>query len=144
MCAEETAPTPQAPKIVEAQAFVLKNAEGKVMATLDLTDEGFPSLKLYGKNGNEEAPLLDLGVTHGPSNHTEWRAQLTIYDQDKGLSATLSQWAIKFFAAQSKPGVEGLPRTALTGPRCTDLPRLFLADGDANETIHHTWPDDTP
>ncbi len=47
---------PAAPKVVEAEQFVLRTAGGKVLATLGMTDGG-PALRLVGPNGTDRAVL---------------------------------------------------------------------------------------
>lgn len=56
--------TPAAPKVVEAEQFVLKNAGGKVLATLGMTDGG-PMLRLVGPTGADRA-ILALDQSGAP------------------------------------------------------------------------------
>ncbi len=58
------AAAPAAPKVIEAEQFVLKTASGKVLATLGMTDNG-PALRLVGPNGSDRA-LLGLDATGTP------------------------------------------------------------------------------
>ncbi len=54
---------PAAPKVVEAEQFILKTATGRVLATLGLTDGG-PMLRLVGPAGSDRAVLaLDAAGT---------------------------------------------------------------------------------
>ncbi len=61
--AQRKKPAPAAPKVVEAEQFVLKTATGRVLATLGMTDGG-PMLRLVGPTGTDRAVLaLDQGGT---------------------------------------------------------------------------------
>lgn len=50
-------------KTVEAERFVLKNGQGKMMAILDLNPDGLPLLALFDKDGKSRA---QISLSPGP------------------------------------------------------------------------------
>ncbi len=84
---------PAAPKVVEAEQFVLKDTGGRVLATLGMTDGG-PMLRLVGPNGSDRARLgLDQSGT----------PRLAMLGADGSQPVTVALTA------------EGVPRVEVTG-----------------------------
>ncbi len=85
---------PAAPKVVEAEQFVLKGPSGRVLATLGMTDGG-PALRLVGPNGADRA-LLGLDAAGTP--------RLALLRTDGSLPLTVALNA------------DGVPVVELTAP----------------------------
>jgi hypothetical protein len=52
-------------KTVEAERFILKNGQGKMMAVLDLNPDGLPLFALFDKNGQSRA---QVSLSPGPDS----------------------------------------------------------------------------
>ncbi len=68
-----------APQVIEAEAFRLKDKEGRVRASFELSDDGTPSLKLFDAGGRRQFgvflqangnPTLEMGYRHASTRLT--------------------------------------------------------------------------
>lgn len=130
---------------VEAQEFVLKDAEGQVKARLGIDREGFPSLQLYGLQGEAGGPLAEIGF-YAPdtvAGETEGHPVLSMFDDDRALRVSLSHYGLELTGPEPRSGEPG-PRVVLCGPEAADARILYLSDDDSFARIRHAWPEPCP
>ncbi len=112
------------PRVIEAEAFVVRDGEGKQRAVLSMEKPNTPSLVLFDKNGTKRVYLL---AEQGG------RASLGLGPEDGEIRTVLrvntgGDAALNFFDANGKRGSQ-------FGIDMLDQPSLYLMTEDRNQVI---------
>jgi len=130
----------KATEVIEAQGFVLKDAEGRTKAELVLNEKGLPMLRLYGKLADEAKPLVEIQVIEGDFEE----GLLALHDEDGDLRLWLSQSCLMMLGAGGFELDGKVPQVMLEGPREGGNAGLSIMDGPGLETLRAAWPQPAP